>query len=95
MNQKRPFRCDWKPDFLHEVSVSSTGKTYVLTPDTQVSVIRKPGLIAGRYKFLYAERAKDGTLLLNVEGPVSRRARRRIIRESDIRQVHISTRPRA
>jgi len=92
MNQKRPYRSDWKPTFLHEVAVSSTGKTYTLTPGTQVSVIRKPGLIAGRYEFLYAERDQHGQLMLQVEGPVSRNKRRRIIRESDIKQVHIKTR---
>lgn len=93
MNQKKPYRSDWKPQFLHEIEVSSTGKTYKLIPDTQVSVIRKPGLIAGRYKFIYAERAKDGTALLHVEGPVSRQPRRRIIREADIKRVHLRTRP--
>lgn len=94
MNQKKPYKSDWQPEFLHEVEVSSTGKVYRLVPDTQVSVIRKPGLIAGRYKFVYAERAKNGTLLIHVAGPISREPRRRIIRESDIKTVHVKTRPK-
>lgn len=94
VNQKKPYKSDWTPNFLHEVEVSATGKTFRLVPDTQVSVIRRPGLIAGRYRFLYGERSADGTLLLQVEGPVSRQPRRRIIRESDIKQVHVKTRPR-
>lgn len=94
MNQKKPYKSDWQPAFLHEVPVSSTGKTYVLTPGTQVSVIRKPGLIAGRYEFLYAERDQHGQLLIQVEGPIARNRRRRIIRESDIKTVHVKTRAR-
>lgn len=88
MNQKRPYRSDWQPNFLHEVAVSSTGKTYTLTPGTQVSVTRKPGLPPGRYNFLYAERDQNGQLMIQVE----RNLRRRIIRESDIKRVHVKTR---
>lgn len=94
MNQKRPYKSDWQPEFLHEVSVTSTGKAYVITTGTWLSVIRRPGLIAGKYEFLYAEKGKDGSLLLQVEGPVARNRRRRIIRESDIKTVHIRTRPK-
>lgn len=95
MNQKRPYKSDWKPEFLHDIEVTSTGKNYKLVPGTWVSVIRRTGLMAGKYEFLYAERAKDGTLLIQVEGPVSRERRRKMIRESDIKQVHIKTRPRS
>ena len=56
MNQKRAYKCDWKPEFLYEVSVGSTGKKYTLTKGMWVSVSRRPGLIAGKYEFLYAER---------------------------------------
>lgn len=95
MNQKKPFKSDWKPEFLHEVDVESGSKTYRITKGTLLSVIRKPGLIAGKYEFLYAERSKDGTLLLTVEGPDSRVVadrRRKMIRESDVRTVHLKTR---
>lgn len=92
MNQKKPYKSDWTPEFLHEIEVSSTGKTYRITPGTWLSVNRRTGLIAGKYEFLYAERSKDGTLLIQVEGPVSRQRRRKIIRESDIKQVHVKTR---
>ena len=95
MNVKKPFKSDWTPEFLHEVDVTSTGKTYRITKGTLLSVIRKPGLIAGKYEFLYAERSKDGTLLLTVEGPDSRvvaERRRKMIREADVKCVHIKTR---
>ena len=92
MNQKRPFKSDWTPEFLHEFDVASTGKTYRVSTGTWVSVIRRPGLMAGKYEVLYAERSKDGTLLIQVEGPVSRERRRKLIRESDIKAVHIKTR---
>lgn len=94
MNQKRPYKSDWKPEFLHEIEVSATGKTYRLVPGTWVSVTRRVGLIAGKYEFLYAERGKNGELLIQVEGPVSRERRRKMIRETDIKTVHIKTRPR-
>lgn len=96
MNQKRAYRSDWKPEFLYEADVESGTKTYRITKGTLLSVIRKPGLIAGKYEFLYAERSKDGTLLLTVEGPDSRVVadrRRKMIRESDIKRVHLRTRP--
>lgn len=95
MNQKKPFKSDWKPEFLYEVDVASGSKTYRITKGTLLSVIRKPGLIAGRYEFLYAERSKDGTLLLTVEGPDSRVVadrRRKMIRQADVKTVHLKTR---
>ena len=95
MNQKRPFKSAWKPEFLHEVDITSTGKTYKLVPGMWVSVSRRPGLIAGKYEFLYAERTKEGVLLLQMEGPVARARRRKTIRETDIHTVHIKTRPRS
>jgi hypothetical protein len=94
MNQKKPFRTDWTPNFLHEFEVTSTGKTYKLVPGMWVSVSRRPGLIAGKYEILYAERTKEGVLLIQAEGPVSRARRRKTLRESDIHTVHIKTRPR-
>lgn len=94
MNQKKPYKSDWTPSFLHEVSINATGKTYSISTGTWLSVQRRPGLIAGKYEFLYAERSKDGTLLLQVEGPVARDRRRRLIREADVKTVHIKTRPR-
>lgn len=100
MNTKRTVRVpeDKKPVYLHEVRVTSGSKTYSLGKGQLVSVIRKPGLPAGKWEFLYAERCKDGTLLLTVEGPVSRvvyERRRKMIRESDIKQIHIKTGRRA
>jgi hypothetical protein len=50
--------------------------------------------MAGQYEILYAERGKDGVLLIQAEGPLSRARRRKIIRESDIKTVHVKTRPR-
>lgn len=95
MNAKRPYRTNEpKPEFLHEVKVTSGSKTYTLGKGQLVSVIRKPGLIAGRYEFIYAERSKDGTLLLTVEGPQSRlvsERRRKVIRETDLKTIHIKT----
>jgi hypothetical protein len=91
MNQKKTYKCDWKPEFLYEVTVSSTGKKYTLTKGMWVSVARRPGLIAGKYEFLYAEVTKDGVLLLQVTGPVSREHRVKTIRESDIKTVHLKT----
>ena len=64
MNQKRPYKSDWQPEFLKDFTVSATGKTYRVTPGTWVSVIRRTGLMAGKYEVLYAERSKDGTLLI-------------------------------
>lgn len=98
MNQKKPYKSDWKPEFLYEVDIESGTKTYQITKGTLLSVTRKPGLIAGKYEFLYAERGKDGTLLLTVEGPESRvvsERRRKMIRESDVKTVHIKTRRRS
>lgn len=95
MNQKKPFKSDWQPEFLHEFDVAATGKTFRVTKGTWVSVSRRPGLLAGQYEILYAERSKDGTLLIQAEGPLSRERRRKIIRESDIKTVHVKTRPRA
>lgn len=94
MNQKKPYKSDWTPTFLHDIEVTSTGKTYRLLPGTWVSVNRRVGLIAGKYEFLYAERSKNGELLIQVEGPMSRERRRKMIRESDIKTVHVKTRPR-
>jgi hypothetical protein len=94
MNQKKPFLTDWKPEFLHQFDITTTGKTFRVTKGTWVSVSRRPGLIAGKYEILYAERLDDGTLLIQAEGPVSRARRRKIIRESDIHTVHVKTRPR-
>jgi hypothetical protein len=96
MNQKRAYKSDGpKPEFLYEVDIVSGSKTYRITKHTQVSVHRKTGLPGGKYEFLYAERTKDGTLLLTVEGRMSQAwedRRRKVIREVDIKQVHIKTR---
>lgn len=95
MNTKRKFKTDVRVEFLHEVDIESGSKTYHITKGTLVSVIRKPGLPGGKYEFLYGERAKDGTLLLTVEGRMSQPwedRRRRMIRESDIKTVHVKTR---
>ena len=93
MNQKKPYRTDWRPEYLHEFDVTSTGKTFRVTKGTWVSVRRRTGLLAGRYEVAYAERTIDGTLLITADGPLSRERRRRVLRESDIRTVHIKTRP--
>jgi hypothetical protein len=97
LNTKRKYRPgpDAKvPEYLHEFGIRSGSKTYPVTKGTLVSVIRKPGLIAGKYEVLYAERSGD-TLLITVEGPDSRivdERYRKVIRESDIKSVHIKTR---
>lgn len=92
MNQKRPYKTDWTPDFLYEFDIASTGKTYRVSTGTWVSVSRRPGLMAGQYEIRYAERTKDGTLLIQAEGPLARARRIKTIRESDIHTVHIKTR---
>lgn len=97
MNTKRPYRPgpgEVVPQYLHEVKVRSGSKTYTLAKGQHVSVGRRPGLIAGRYVFLYAEYAGED-LLLYVEGPITRAARRKTIRESDIKTVHIRTEARS
>ena len=94
MNQKKPYKSDWQPSILREFDVTATGKTYRLVPGMWVSVSRRPGLIAGKYEVLYAERCQDGTLLIQAEGPVARERRRKTIRESDIKRVHLRTRPK-
>lgn len=96
MNTKRKYKTDWHPAYLYEVQVESGSKTYTITKGTLLSVHRKPGLIAGKYVFLYAENV-NGVLLLHVEGPDSRvvsERRRKILRQADIKQVHIKTRHR-
>ena len=94
MNQKRRFKSDWTPSILREFEVSSTGKTYRLQAGMWVSVTRRPGLMAGQYEVLYAERTADGTLLITADGPLSRERRRKTIRETDIKTVHVKTRPK-
>lgn len=94
MNVKRPYRPapgEVNPEYLHEVRVRSGGKTYKLAQGQLVSVVRRPGLLAGKYEFRYAEYTRDGVLLLYVDGPTSRERRRKTIRESDIKTVHIRT----
>lgn len=97
MNIKTKYKSDWKPEFLHEVTVRPGSRDYVIGVGTLISVIRKPGLLAGKYIFRYAEYSRDGTLLLTVEGPESRivsQRRMKVIRESDIKCVHLATRPK-
>ena len=97
MNQKRPYKSDWQPQFLHEFDLTATGKNFRVTKGTLLSVTRRPGLIAGKYEIAYAERTADGTLLITVDGPVSRAVadrRRKMVRESDIKTVHVKTRRR-
>jgi len=91
MNNKRAFKSNApKPVFLHEIKVMSGSKTYTLGKGQLVSVHRKPGLIAGKYEFVYAEES-GGDLAIHVEGPISRERRHKVIREADIKQVHIKT----
>lgn len=94
MNQKRTYKTNWTPSILREFDVTSTGKTYRLQAGMWVSVTRRPGLMAGQYEVLYAERTADGTLLITADGPLSRERRRKTIRETDIKTVHIKTRPK-
>ena len=97
MNKKRAFKSDVRIEYLHEVDIESGSKTYHINKHTQLSLVRAPGRPAGRYEFLYAERAKDGTLLLTVEGRMSQPwedRRRKVIREDAIKTVHIKTRVR-
>ena len=94
LNVKKPYKSptgEPKPEFLHEVQVRSGSKTYTLTKGQLVSVGRRTGLIAGKYEFVYAEYTKRGELLLYVDGPTTRETRRKMIRESDIKTVHIRT----
>ena len=97
MNIKRAYRPgnDYKaPEYLHEVSITRGSKTYAVNKGTLLSVYRKPGLIAGKYEFLYAERV-GGVMLYHVEGPESRAVsdrRRRVLRDTDIKAVHVKTR---
>lgn len=94
MNNKRKYKTDFKPEFLHEIPVTSGTKTYTLVKGMLVSVHRKPGLIAGKYEFLYAEKTATDTLIV-VEGPVSRIVSerfRKVIRQADIKQVHLKAR---
>jgi hypothetical protein len=100
MNKKKRIRIpeDRRPVFLYEIPIVSGSKTYSLVKDMEVSVVRKPGLRAGRYQFLYAEKANIiAETLIVVEGPMSAYVgdrRRKVIRESDIKQVHLGTRPK-
>ena len=94
MNQKKAFKTDWTPEFLHEFDITSTGKTYRVSTGTWVSVTRRPGLMAGQYEIKYAERTKDGTLLIQAEGPLSRARRLKTLRESDVKRVHVKSRPK-
>lgn len=96
MNKKRKFKTDAKVEFLHEIDIKSGTKTYTLVKGMAVSVNRKPGLLPGKYEFLYAEESRDGTLVLTVEGRLSQAwedRRRRTIRVEDVKQVHLSTKP--
>lgn len=90
MNQKKRFKTDFKPEFLHEVPITRGSKTYLLRKGMHVGVNRRPGLIAGDYEFLYAYPDNAGMLLV-VEGPVSRGRRHKYIREADIKAVRIKT----
>ena len=97
MNIKRPYKSDWKPEFLHQVVVKRGLHDYLITVGTLMSVIRKPGLRAGKYEFKYAEYSRDGTLLMTVEGPDSalvHKRRMKVIRECDIKTLHLATRRR-
>lgn len=99
MNTKRKYKPgpgETIPQHHKSFGITSGSKTYQVTAGTLVSVIRKPGLIAGKYEILYGEWA-NGVMLIHVSGPDSRivsERYRRIIRESDIKQVHIKTRRR-
>ena len=99
MNKKKAYRPDpgeTNPEYLREIDVASGSKTYRINRGTLLSVHRRPGLRGGKYAFLYAEKTNVLTeVLIHVEGPDSRivsQRYRKIIRESDIKTVHISTR---
>jgi hypothetical protein len=94
MNQKKLFKTDWTPSILREFDVTTTGKTFRVQAGMWVSVTRRPGLMAGQYEVLYAERTPEGTLLITADGPLSRERRRKTIRETDIKTVHVKTRPK-
>lgn len=95
MNQKKPYRGGTQPEYLHEFDITSTGKTYKVFKGTWVSVKRRPGLMAGQYEIIYGEYAADGTLFIVADGPLSRERRRKTIRESDVKTVHVKTRPKS
>lgn len=91
MNQKKPFKTDAPaPEYLHEVKIRSGSKTYTLRKGQWLSVHRRPGLIAGKYEFLYAQQDNAG-LRLVIEGPISRERRYRSIREADVKAIHVKT----
>lgn len=96
MNKKRAFKSSKPaPEFLHEIKVQSGSKTYTLAKGQLVSVHRRPGgLIAGKYEFCFAQQV-NGELLINVEGPISRERRSKVIRVADIKQVHIRSQKRS
>jgi len=89
MNAKRAYRSPRPgPTYLYEVKVRSGTKTYTLARGQLVSVHARTNLPGGKYEFIYAERDSVTTeLFLYVE----RRGMRKMIHESDIKQVHIKT----
>jgi hypothetical protein len=79
---------NWKP--LSEVKVNG----YRLRKGQLVSVRRRPGLVAGRYEFRWAEYTNTGVLFLHVEGPISGARRWKTITEADIKTVHVQSEAR-
>lgn len=90
MNQKQKFKSGWTSPFLKSFSLrpGGTGRAFRVGAGTEVSVRRRPNLMAGRYRVEYAEQLADGTLLIQVSGPLSREPRWRTIREADVKSVH-------
>lgn len=96
MNQKRPFRSpEPHPVYYREAIINATGKNYVVTTGTEVTLTRAVNHPAGRYRFEYVETAPDGRRVLHFYGPIRRvnQKYRRIwpIQLDQIRTVHIKT----
>jgi len=89
MNLKKPYRSDeLGPEYLHEVTV----KGRRLRKGMWVSVERGVNRLAGKYVFDYAERTREGVLLMYAEGPISRTRQRRVtLREEHIKRIHGQT----
>ena len=91
MNHKEPFISDG-PTPIYQYHIVVNG--YWLHKGMLISVHRRPGLIGGKWEFVYAERLADGTVLIHIEGPLRHERRHKVIREADIKTVHVKSEPR-
>lgn len=86
MNQKRAFKTDYKPEYLHavDIDVECRGRItgHRLVAGQVVEVYHRPNLPAGGYVFRYAERVGDDLLLY-----VERYGKRKTIGAADVKKV--------